>query len=482
MKVFKLLNFYTVAKAIKSALLVMGLVIASHTASATEIAETTEVTNINNCQANVNDVTRIERELNEACRTAGLGSKRACIQTLNDCEGDDAEENESCLDNMTTEAQVKRDREELEELKAKQTELEDKIKEEQSSIVDLEAQAVEINRARDDARRELNTALADVGTQRAQAQAQENADLEQLEIAVDQAKDQLVTLELGFREFVLSRVDQCQEQAEAHRQQVYGNYVNAASRGKVKYTQHSLFRMTGMSVQEISRNQGRNMFRRCMRQRTGNREGNEPTPYGRRHEIERDKVEHQRNVLNREIRRMERKVVEVQESHRATIAGLSQVEAGHIANHQTEVLRLNQEGAILIRQERDALARIDKMQMESIGLMLDITTKENKLQKSHGEGIKMASDEEAEAYREAQQAMDSLKSAANRAQGTAERCQQANFIDGILDLFNNDDRDVASDGDLPTIEVVPDTEDDSSDDDNDESDDTVSRSAGETVN
>jgi hypothetical protein len=405
----------------------------------------------------VSEVSRIERELNQACREADLGSRNACIQTLRECEAEGASENDRCVAGMTPESDIRRQREDLEAKREEMTSIQEQIQAQQASIADLEEQALAINEEKVAARRALDESLAEIGNQRAETQRQLNSDLEQLEIAVDQAKDQLVTLELGFREFVLSKVDQCQEQAEQHRQETYNNYVQAAQRGRARYSQASLFRMTGMSVQEIARNQGRNMMNRCMRQRTSAREGNQMTPFGRRYQLERDKIAAQRRVLNREIGRMEEKVEEVQAANLQTLASISQAEAAQVANFQREVLVLNQRGAALVRQEQEALQRIENLQIESLGLMMDINNMENQLQRSHGDDIRIASDDTVEAYREAHQAADSLLSAARRAESGAERCNQLNFITGILEAFELADeavaRDVASPDAVLDVEV-----------------------------
>lgn len=453
MKAFKLLKKYTDEKVLKLLTLsvsLIGLVTTqAYASTSSEVGSSLDVAHFNSCQANESEITRIQRELNNACREAGLGSRAACIQTLHDCEGEDAEENDQCLPHMTTEADVKKDRERLEELRDRQNALNEQIEEQQQAVVGFEQEAVEINRLKGEAQAKLQQALADVGTQRAEAQAKLNMELEQLEIAVDQAKDQLATLTLGFREFTLSKIDECHEKAEQHNTQVYSNYVQAARGGRARYSQASLFRATGMSVREIARNQANREMKRCMALRVRTQGGGtEYTPYGRRYALERDKIKQQQSVIDREIDRMMHKRRDVQTANRATLANIARAEGAVISAHQAEVVSLNQQGAVLVRQEQQALRRIDQLNMQSMGLMLDITNMENELQRSHGEGIKVASDDEMEAYREAQQAADSLLDAAQNASHSVDRCNNQNFISGILDMFENDDvRAVASSGD-----------------------------------
>ena len=391
-----------------------------------------EVAQYESCQQNMSYVTEVDREFNKACREADLGGRQACLETLANCEGEDAKDNDQCIEGMTTESDVKQDREKLEALRKEQDKLQESIKEQQGNIADYEQRAIDINRSKDEQRANLKQALADVGTQKALAQAKENQELEKIEIQVDQAKDQLVRAEFKLREFVLSKIDQCHEQAEKHRQEVYKGYVQAAQSGRVKYSHTSLFGMTGLSVKEIARIQGSNRMRRCMAMRVSLRDGNQITPYGMRYKLEGQKIEHEKSMLDKAISRMKNKRVEIQNANSATLASLSQVESEHIANYQRQVLRLNQEGRALIRQEKNALKEINRLQIKAVSLMLSTNFSESRLQKNHGKGIKIASDDKIKAFKEAYQARDSLESAAQRAKNGADRCKSSEFIQDIL--------------------------------------------------
>lgn len=457
----KLLKFYTDAKALRLFVLTLSLGFSTQVALAdSELSASLDVTHANNCQANVSEVTRTEQELNAACREAGLGSRNACIQTLAECEGENASENDQCVDGMTPEGDIQDQREALEAKQEDMERIQEEIQAQQTTITELEQQAIEVNRAKGVARANLNEALTEIGTQRAQLQSQLNADLEQLEIAVEEAKNNLVQAEFRFRQFVLQKVGECNEESDRVAQTRYNGYRERARQGSARYSQAELFGMTGMSVREVARTYGRRAYRECLRQVNSARNGGNKTEWGMQYELQRDMIDHEKRVLNTAIQNMEQKAVSVQAAHEATRENLSRAESAQIDNYQSEVLALNQEGARLVRAEQVALQRINDLQFESVGLMLDINSMEDSLQRSHGGDIRVASDETVRAYREAHQASDSLLSAARRAESGAASCNQQDFIAGILRAFELAEeavaRDVASpeeeDG-LPTIDV-----------------------------
>jgi len=457
MKAFRLLKFYTDAKVLRLFILTSTLICG--VSNAEEIGESIDVARHNSCSQSESEISRIQRELITACRNAGLGGQSACIQNLYDCEQEDAEDNDQCLAHMTTEDDIKKQREEVEALRERQAGLQAQIAEQQGIIASTEDQAIEINRQKGEAHTALQAALAEVNSQETQQQAALNAQLSELEVQVNSAKNEAIQASFTFREFVLEQTDKCHAEAKEYNDQIYANYVNRARRGVATYSQQSLFGMTGLSVREISRNRANVEMKRCMALEAQN---GERTPFGRRYDLQRDRVRQLQKTVDNALDLMREKRREVRQAHANTRRALGEAKTAHISNFQSQVLSLNQQGEALVRREQQAINRIDQLQIESLALIGDIATAENELQKAHGEDIKVASDDELEAYREALQAADSLKQAAENAQYSTERCNNQNFIDSVLARFErgefDDPRGVASTSGDAVIDAELDTD------------------------
>ena len=440
MIVLKLLKFYTGENSLRIFILTLLTISLIETGAradsdgelAANKEEVLEVAAYKSCNQIVEDAMDVEKDLNQACSEANLGSQEACIQTLRECESeDDAKNNEECLEGMTMASDIKLGRKALDELKEKETALKEQIQEQQGNIADYEQQALEIRQDKDKSRAALDQALAEIGTRKAEFQRQENESLEKLESAVDDFRNKLVTLELRFRGFILSQVERCHAQAENHRR----SYVQAAQRGLIKYSSAKLFGMAGLSVQDRARKQGEMSMRRCMSMRNSRQHGNKITPYGRRYRLERERINLEKKMFNKAIRHMEAKKQDVKKAHYATLASLSQAERVSIAQNQRDVLRLNHAGVALIKREQAAIQKIQTLQFQSLALMSEIHSKENDLQKKHGDDIKIASNDTVKAYKKAHSLIQTLHTSAYRAEGVAANCNaQATVADMLRRL------------------------------------------------
>jgi|GEM_PF-4818410 len=428
MKTPKLYNKLTGEQILKTLTLTAGalLLVAVNSAEALELSEgaqSLEVAKYNTCSANRQDANRMEQEFIRACSDAGLGGKTSCIAKLSECDSSDGDK---CPGKALTSK-----KNELESLKDKLSAMQTEIQELNGSQEELVEQNISLGRAKAEKQELLGQALAEINTSRTQAQAQLNTDLQKLEIAVEGAGDQLLVLELGLREFVLSRASECETKAEAYRSTIYNRYVTAARNGNIKYSHASLFGLTGMSVKELVRKKANKEMSKCMSLTTTLDSKTKITAYGARYQLEKDKVKLQRNTLAKSIKRMQDQKRLVREAHKQTLLSLSRAETGQISKYQKEVLALNQQGESLQRKRDSVAFKTMALASEAQSLKEKITALEGKLQSDYGQEILAADEDDVEDFLEAQQAKESLLSALRLAEDGAERCGAQNWITAL---------------------------------------------------
>ncbi len=435
MKAPKLYNKLTgehILKTLASTTAALLLVVAN-SAKASELSEgaqSLEVAKYNTCSANKQDANRMEQEFIRACSNAGLGGKTSCIAKLSECDSSDGES--KCPGKALTAKKSK-----LESLKEKLSAMQNQIQELNGSQEELVEQAISLNRAKADKLELLDQALAEVNSSRTQAQAQLNTDLQKLEIAVEGAGDQLLVLELGLREFVLSRSSECETRAETYRSTIYNRYVTAARSGNIKYSHASLFGLTGMSVKELVRKRANKEMSKCMSLTTTVDSKTKITAYGARYQLEKDKLKLQRNTLSKSIKRMQDQKRLVREAHKQTMISLSRAETGQISKYQKEVLALSQQGESLQRKESSVVVRTTALILETGSLKTQISDLEGELLSDYGQEILAADEDDVEEFLEAQQAKESLLSALRLAEDGAQRCGAQNWITALKEKLES---------------------------------------------